>query len=194
VKASEWKRFVAPIVGPGWQFSGQLAYRVPVGWVLHGLLAERSSGPGFYLWKVRMPLYVPDTGLVLSYGSDRVGGGSHLWDVGPAAAQAVARTAVAVASDAQAARLIAPEPDYDEGFRTHETWAYGLVLEGEVDKAIDILGGVCSAETTYAWEREVVDRAAGVRAALVSGRVDEVRDQLAEWRSATATAIGVQLP
>ncbi|MCU0264176.1 MAG: hypothetical protein MUF09_11010 [Candidatus Nanopelagicales bacterium] len=114
--------------------------------------------------------------------------------VGPAAAEAVAQAAVAVDRDAQADKLIVPEPGNVDRFRTHETWAYGLVLEGEVDKAIDILGGVCSAVTTFAWEREVVDRAAGIRAALVSGRVDEVRDQLAEWRSATAEAIGVQLP
>ena len=62
MRTAEWKRLTGPLLDDGgWRLSKTLLYRVPVGWVLHGVLAEDSpaNAPAFYLWTVKMPLVVP---------------------------------------------------------------------------------------------------------------------------------------
>lgn len=193
MRSAEWKRFAGPLLGPEWDFSKRLAYRKPVGWVVRGLLEEPSDWGGFYLWDVRMPLYVPSNVLVLSW-SDRVGGGTCRWEVGPDAADAITRTAksIAAAMDADDTVLLAPQGGVDN-FRMQEARAYGLVLEGAVKSAIEVLGRVCRVDPRYQWQHEVLARASEIRTALIDGKVSEVLQRIGEWRTSTAAAIGVKL-
>jgi hypothetical protein len=190
---AEWKRFASPILDDNWRFSKLLAYWHPVSWVLHGILAERSSSGGFYLWDLRMPLYVQSSVIDLSW-SERVGGGTQLWHLDAAGADAIARTEHSVAAAAQAAdSVLLPPPGGADNVRMQEARAYGLVLEGAVDAAVEVLGRACRYDATYPWERELVARASKNRDLLLAQRTSDVLDRLAGWRASTAQAIGVRL-
>jgi hypothetical protein len=45
MKAQDWKRIMGPLLptAEGWAHRGKLAYRVPVKWVLVGVLGESSG-------------------------------------------------------------------------------------------------------------------------------------------------------
>lgn len=190
---ADWKRFASPILDQNWRFSKLLAYWHPVRWVLHGILAERSSSGGFYLWDLRMPLYVPSSVVDLSW-SERVGGGTRVWDVDAVGADAIARTGHSVTAAAKAAdSVLLPPPGGADNVRMQEARAYGLVLEGASDAAVEVLGRVCRYDATYPWERELVARASENRDLLLAQRTSDVLDRLAEWRASTAHAIGVRL-
>lgn len=190
---AEWKRFASPMLDENWRFSKLLAYWHPVSWVLHGILAERSSSGGFYLWDLRMPLYVQSSVVDLSW-SERVGGGTRLWDADAAGADAIARTEQSVAAAAQAAdSVMLPPPGGADNVRMQEARAYGLVLEGAADAAVEVLSRVCRYDATYPWERELVARASENRDLLLAQRTSDVLDRLAGWRASTAKAIGVRL-
>ncbi len=81
MRTADWKRLTKPVLDDTWRLSGTLAYRVPIGWVLHGLLAEDSaaSHPAFYLWMVKMPLVVPTDVIDLSW-SERFGESSEAFE------------------------------------------------------------------------------------------------------------------
>jgi hypothetical protein len=190
---AEWKRFASPILGENWAFSKLLAYWHPVSWVLCGILAERSSSGGFYLWDVRMPLYVPSSVIDLSW-SERIGGGTRSWETDVAGADAIARAQRSVAAAALAADpVLIPPPGGADNVRMQEARAYGLVLEGAFDAAVEVLGRVCRYDATYPWERDLIARATDNRDSLVTHRSAEVLDRLAGWRATTARAIGVRL-
>lgn len=190
---AEWKRFASPILDENWRFSKLLAYWHPVSWVLHGILAERSSSGGFYLWDLRMALYVQSSVIDLSW-SERVGGGTQLWNVDAAGADAIARTARSVAAAAQSAdSVLLPPPGGADNVRMQEARAYGLVLEGASDAAVEVLSRVCRYDATYPWERDLVARASENRDLLLAQRSPDVLDRLAGWRASTAQAIGVRL-
>jgi hypothetical protein len=190
---AEWKRFASPVLDENWQFSRLLAYWHPVSWVLHGVLAERSSSGGFYLWDLRMPLYVESSVIDLSW-SERVGGGTRLWNVDGAGADAVARTGRSVAAAAQSAgSVLLPPPGGADNVRMQETRAYGLVLEGASAAAVEVLGRVCRYDATYPWVHDLVARATENRDLLLAQRPSDLLDRLASWRASTARAIGVRL-
>lgn len=190
---AEWKRFSSPTLDENWAFSKLLAYWHPVSWVLYGILAERSSTGGLYLWDVRMPLYVPSSVIDLSW-SERVGGGTRLWNVDAAGAHAIARTARSVAAAAEAAdSVLLPPPGGADNVRMQEARAYGLVLEGASEAAVEVLGRVCRYDATYPWEHDLIARATENRDLLLAQRSSDVLDRLADWRASTARAIGVRL-
>jgi hypothetical protein len=191
---AEWKRFASPILGENWAFSKLLAYWHPLSWVLYGILAERSSSGGFYLWDIRVPLYVQSAVIDLSW-SERVGGGTQLWDMDAAGSDAISRTQRSVAAAAQAAdSVLIPPPGGADNVRMQEARAYGLVLEGAPAAAVEVLGRVCRYDATYPWERDLIARATKIRDLLLADRSSEVLDRLASWRATTASAIGVRLP
>ena len=77
MNAAAWKRLVAPLLKDPWRVRKTLAYLKPVEWTLHGILGEGSpSSTGFYLWIVRMPLFVPASVVNLNW-SERYGGGTR---------------------------------------------------------------------------------------------------------------------
>jgi hypothetical protein len=78
MRVAEWKRTVRPFLPPEarWEFHRSLAYRLPMEWVVLGVLAEGSAlDKGVYIWRVSTPLFEPLDFLSLSW-SDRMGGGS----------------------------------------------------------------------------------------------------------------------
>lgn len=190
---AEWRRFASPVLGENWAFSKLLAYWCPVSWVLYGILAERSSSGGFYLWDVRMPLYQKSSVIDLSW-SERVGGGTRVWEADAAGARAIAETERSVAAVAQAADsvLLVP-PGGADNVRMQEARAYGLVLEGATDSAVEVLGRVCRYDGKYPWERELLARASEIRDLLLAHRTSDVLDRIEGWRAATARTIGVRL-
>lgn len=187
---AEWRRFASPIVGENWGFSKRLAYWRPVDWVVYGILAEGSSSGGFYLWDVRIPLYESRTVINLSW-SRRVGGGSKRWEMDAAAAQAIAETQRSIAAAVEAADSVLITTPLNLGMQ--ETWAYGLVLEGKIAAAVEVLGRVCRYEAEYEWERIMVARATEMRELLLADRVPDVLDRISGWRTATARSIGIRL-
>ncbi len=190
---AEWKRFASPLLGDGWAFSKLLAYWRPVGWVLYGILAERSSSGGFYLWNVRMPLYVQSTVIDLSW-SERVEGGTRLWEMDTAAADAIGRAQRSVGAAALAAdSVLIPPPGGADNVRMQEARAYGLVLEGAFDAAVEVLARVCRYDANYPWEHDLIARAMENRDSLVGHRYAEVLDRLAVWRATTGRVIGIRL-
>lgn len=80
MRATEWKRIVRPLLPAGerWEFRRSLCYKAPAGRFLFGVLAESSSfDTGAYLWRLSMPLFLPDDGLDLNLSySARIGGGA----------------------------------------------------------------------------------------------------------------------
>ena len=101
-------------------------------------------------------MYAPSSVINLSW-SERVGGVTCLWDIGPSAAEGVAQTVRTIAVEADAAEsVIIPPPGCADNGHVQEARAYGLVLEGDVGAAIEVLGRVCRDDAKYPWERELL--------------------------------------
>src|ERR687896_398742 len=112
MRTADWKRLTEPVLGDDWRTSKALTYRVPIGWVLHGLLAEDSAAhrPDFYLWIVRMPLVVPTDVVDLSW-SERFGDSSRVFDPTATTTKgAIAQVAAVVADDAAAGAVVVDPP------------------------------------------------------------------------------------
>ena len=193
MKPAEWKRFAEPALGSGWAFSKGLAYCTPVGWVAHGVLAERSGEGGFYLWAVRLPLYYPTEVVVLDW-SERIGGGTKVWNTSPEIFEVLRKEGNRIQAETKSCGsvLLVP-PGGADNISMQETRAYGLVLEGHVDAAIEVLGRVLRYEPKYDWEHVMVARSRGVREQLISGAVDDVLALLSIWRSESARTVGISL-
>ncbi|MGQ0468145.1 MAG: hypothetical protein ACT4QG_22860 [Sporichthyaceae bacterium] len=196
MKATDWKRLVTPALGEGWATSKALAYKVPVGWVLHGLLAEDSAAvrPAFYLWNVRMPLVVPTDVVDLSW-SERFGGSSQFFDPSAdstreALVQAARKVERASSSAADAA-LVDP-PGGGENVRMQEARAYGLLLENNMSEAAEVLRTVIRYEARYPWEKELVQRAESMRLLILDRRIDEAIERIGGWRAETLHALGIE--
>ncbi len=193
MRAAEWKRLTKPVLTDGWRFSKSLAYRVPVGWVLHGLLAEDSPAnqPDFYLWIVQMPLVVPTDVVDLSW-SERFGDSARVFDPStPATQDTIAQAANLVAERALTGEVVVDPPGGAENVRMQEARAYGLLLMGNPGGAIEVLGRVLRYEPRYPWEEELVRRAREMRSLVSDGRVEQALHQLEAWRSDSLTALGV---
>jgi hypothetical protein len=191
MKAVDWKRFAKPVLGEGWQFSKLFAYCAPVGWVVRGVLAERSSQGGFYLWEVRLPLYFPTDVLVLDW-SERIGGGTRVWTVCPETALVLEREGARIGAKAAASvSLLLDPPGGADNVSMQEARAYGLVVVGRVESAVEVLGRVLQYEPKYDWEHVMFARAKGVREQLVKGDVQGVMRLLAEWRRQSAESLGI---
>lgn len=191
MRAAEWKRFTQPILGTDWRFSKSLAYRVPVGWILHGLLAEESAAqrPGFYLWIVRMPLVPAMTVIDLSW-SERFGGPSRVFEPTVRTTRAALTRAAEIVIEQSAIGSLPSEPGGVDNVRMQETRAYGLLLDGNPGGAIEVLGRVARYEPRYPWEEELVRRAAEMRS-LVEEDQPTAICRLEGWRSESMTTLGI---
>lgn len=190
---AQWRRMAIPIVGDGWRVSKFLVYRVPVGWVLNGLLAEQSRSGGFYIWQVRAPLYAPTTVLDLSW-SERIGGGSAVYELDEVAASAVESAARQVVTESSAADgVVLDPPGGADNVRMQEARAYGLALQGDTSSAIEVLGRVMRYTARFPWEDELLIRAAAALEELKSGRVDDLLERISHWREVAAKSLGLDL-
>lgn len=133
----------------------RLAYRVPVGRFLRGVLAEGSATRGRrHVWWVSMPLFVPSDELDLSF-SDRVATVSV--DEPPALADAVTAAVRSLPDEqAETARLarLAPGPD----IRAGETAAYASTYLGDVERALALLAAARTTPGGPDWVDEVRER------------------------------------
>jgi hypothetical protein len=194
MKAAEWKRAVRPHLGSGWKVSEKLAYRTPIGWVLYGLFAEDSSlrGPGFYLWKVRLPLFAPTDVLDLSW-SDRVGGPSHVFQPGDAkTARALEAAAADIGQEADMPVHMPIPAGGPENLRMQEVHGLGLIIEGDARGALEALEPVTRYPAKYSWEREMVSRAASMRALIEGGQTSEAVRRVEAWRADSIAALGLR--
>lgn len=193
MRASDWKRLTKLVLDDGWRLSKALAYRVPVGWVLHGLLAEDSPAnqPDFYLWVVRMPLVVPTDVIDLSW-SERFGDSSRVFDpTAPATQEALAQAAELVSEQAATGDSVVDPPGGVDNVRMQEARGYGLLLRGNTAGALEVLGRVLRYEPRYPWEEELVRRAGDMRSLIEDGRASEAVHRLETWRSESLSALGV---
>ncbi len=193
LKAAEWTRLTNAVLDDRWRLSKVLAYRVPVGWVLHGLLAEDSAAnsPDFYLWMVRMPLVIPTDVIDLSW-SERFGDSSQVFaPTAPATQEAIAQAAKVVSDQAESDESVVDPPGGADNVRMQEARGYGLLLRGNTGGAIEVLGRVMRYGPRYPWEEELVRRAADMRSLIESGQTAEAADRLDAWRSDTLSALGI---
>jgi hypothetical protein len=192
MNAATWKRLVGPLIDVTWRVRRTLAYVTPVGWTLHGILGEGSpSQAGFYLWIVRMPLFVPTDVVDLNW-SDRYGGGTQTFDeIGEATQNALSEAMRSAQREAQEAALVPAPPGGADNVRMQEARGYGLFLQGNSGGAIEVLGRVSRYPAKQNWEHEFVDRAHRVRSLISEGRNDEVQAQLMTWREDSLRALGI---
>jgi hypothetical protein len=194
MKDAEWKRAVRPHLGDGWKVSQKLAYRTPIGWVLYGLFAEDSSlrGPGFYLWKVRLPLFAPTDVLDLSW-SVRVGGPSRVHQLGSPTTDAALKAAAAEIGQEADMPLHMPVPAGGaENLRMQEARGLGLIIDSDARGALEALEPVARYPAKYSWEREMVSRAASMRAMVEGGQTSEALRRVEGWRADSIAALGLE--
>jgi hypothetical protein len=194
MRGAEWRRSVRPHLGDGWKVSEKLAYRTPIGWVVYGLFAEDSSlrGPGFYLWKVRLPLFAPTDVLDLSW-SDRVGGPSHVFQPGSTTTDAALRASAAEIGQEADMPMHMPVPaGGTENLRMQEARGLGLIIEGDVRGALEALEPVTRYPAKYSWEREMVSRAVSTRALVDGGQTSEAVRRIEGWRADSIAALGLE--
>jgi hypothetical protein len=192
MRSADWKQLARPLLDSEWRLSKTLAYRVPVGWILYGLLGEGSaSTPGFYLWTVRMPLFIPSEVISLNW-SDRFGGSSRIYDFDdPATSEAIRQAAAQMQAEAESKSLLLDPPGGADNVRMQEARAYGLLLEANAGGATEVLGRVERYEAKYPWESALVSRAAEVRSMLQAGRTGEVLRRLEAWREETMKVLDI---
>jgi hypothetical protein len=196
VTTREWFRLARPLLDETWTFRRTLAYHNPVSWILNGLFAETSAQgrSRFYLWIVTLPLYLPHEALSLSW-SVRFGGGSHLLDSKEPEASAAVRTARDLATTNVASQLgaVVPSPGTSENASMQEARAYGLLLDGDVRSATEVLQRVLLYRPELDWEYDRAHRAELVLNQLTSGKAIQAREQLEYWRQQSASRLGLDV-
>lgn len=194
MRATDWKRLAESSLSGDWGFSGSLAYLEPIGWVLHGLLAEgsRADSTGFYLWMVRMPLVVPSDVVDLSW-SERFGAPSKTLDPkAQATRQAIEEAATLVSKQAISGGVVVDPPGGADNVRMQEARAYGLILDGNLRGATEVLIRVLRYKPRYEWQQELAERAADMLSLVDDGRRDEAVRRLESWRFETLRALRIK--
>lgn len=196
MKAAEWKRRVRPLtpVGEHWEFRGPLCYRLPVGWVLAGVLGEGSGfDQGVFIWRVQMPLFVPSDVVDLSW-SERIGGGANKYDRHDIDSLAIAIKAATNRVDREdhALARMAALGGESTNRRLSETAGYASLLQGDLPTAKRALVRAASGTTTAVWEQEIVDRAQLILTTIDHGGRESAVTLLQGWRDATASALGLR--
>lgn len=138
-----------------------------------------------------MPLYAPYDVLVLNW-SERVGGGSRVWDPTAASTQeAVRRAARQAEEEARRGAIVVDPPGGVDDVGTQEVRAYGLLLEGDAGGAVEVLGRVLRYELVHPVDHARHRRASEIRALVQAGQRDDAVRRLREWRRGTLAALGV---
>lgn len=195
MRESEWRSLLAPVLpyDQEWRVQGRsLAYRLPVGRVLVGVLAEGSASKGRrYIWRLTIPLFEPSEVLNLSY-SERVGGASHAVHVGePAAFTAALMEAIRSLPEEEDEMARLAELDIKSNIRASETAAYANTYLGDVERAASILESALDVPVQRDWEIQVRKRLHGFRELLRHGQADAV-ERLDAQAAETAKALGLK--
>lgn len=182
MRATNWKRLAGPALeqtGADWCFRRALAYMKPVDWIVHGVLAEDSASrsEAFYLWVVRLPLFVPLEGVVDLSWSDRFGGASTTYSAADSDGLKAALTGAASAAMSLTREevLVLDPPGGADNVRMQETRAYGLALAGDDGGALEVLRRVQRHNASYPWEHELLARAGASASLIESGQLDDLK-------------------
>ena len=138
VTTADWKKVVRPHLGPDWTIRRRFAYLQPIGWNAFGLLAEGSSRstPGFHVYRVRLPL-LPHTSVMNLSWSNRLGGGSRLWEPADPGLPTVLMNAIRESErdHAQTTVTLSTSAAAAANVNMMETRAYALLVDGRVVEA-----------------------------------------------------------
>lgn len=193
MNTSTWNKLTADLPRDVWRRAKRLLYLDPVGWVVQGLVPEESADDpsSFYLWLFRMPLYVPSDVIDLSW-SERFGGGSTRFDLSSdSARRAVSEAAAIVEKEMDRSDIVLDPPGGADNVRMQEARAYGLLLQGRDEAAVEVLGRVLRYQPKYEWEEELISRSEEMKRHLVEGQRDEALNSLEKWRDETMAALGI---
>ncbi|QGG96313.1 hypothetical protein [Actinomarinicola tropica] len=136
---------------------------------------------------------VPLDGVVDLSWSERFGGGSTTYPIdSPGLAEAIGGAADEAIANARGGSPIAPPPGGVDNVRMQEARAYGLVLSGNPQGAIEVLHRVRRHRPTYPWEDELLERAGAVAALIETQRLHEVMQLLTGWRRENCASLGLQ--
>jgi hypothetical protein len=190
MKAAEWRKIAAPLrpQGETWEFRGDLCYKAPVRRILFGVSPEGSGfDRGAYIWRVKMPLYVPsENHLVLTY-SQRIGGGAtkfYLDDLEGLRA-AIVEAFTAVPSEEEEILKFAERPTETPNIRIAEIIAYSRLLTG------DVKGALACADSNVTTAKRAIEAEGEERGWVldVVSRLDSFRLVLEEQGEKAALAI-----
>jgi hypothetical protein len=176
-----------------WGLVDRIAYRKPVGWVLHGVCGESSSTrAAFYLWLVRMPLYIPAEVLHLSW-SDRVGGGATVYDVDDDATRHVLVRAMEMADEESRTWKQRLSSAQARNLGLVEALGYGRLIEGDPEGAAEMLRKVAEdgSDDPRPFVRDMRSRAEEILALLDRSERDRAREELRGWRDGSLAALDI---
>lgn len=182
-----------PDLGPGdWGRRRELSYLRPIGWVVHGVLFERSGRRNTaYVWRVMMPLTVPVDVFDLSW-SERIGGGTQTYAIGSPDADAALVTAAEQARKLHRQGLIVVDPPGGvDNVRMQEARAYGLLVSGDSASAREVVARVLRYHASYDWEHEIIERAQTMQRLLDTPDPSSALDLVEGWRKGTLETLGL---
>ncbi len=192
MRASEWKRSVRPLL-PGdqrWAFRQKLCYRLPIDWMVFGVLGEDSGySTGVYIWAVRTPLFIPADGEDLSW-SERVAPATTYEPDSPDFATAVHRAVQLSQPPADQLQPILDRRD-PVNMRLVEARAYALLIQGGIGEASGELERVARHRGRTAWEDELVARAADMLRLIRERGQGPSLKRVRHWRDQTIAALGL---
>lgn len=191
----EWKRLAKSVLADPWVIQNKMAYIRPVGWVLYGLLWERSSArpESRYLWRIRMPLYEYFDFIDLSF-STRHGSGTTVFDpLEPTTALALRDAADWVMKASQTDPIAIETSTGDLNYGMMETRAYGMLLSGNKEAAIEMLARaiIGFAGDDRDWALETLERMKWMKALIQAGEIDSAVEQLKQYRAHLIESIGI---
>jgi hypothetical protein len=177
VRATDWKRVVMPLLpDDAWAFHGRAVHRTPVQHVVIGLLAEGSGwSTGVYLWRLRLPLFVPGEDWTLDWSELR-----------RAISQALRQT-----GDEHDALLGIAEPSRQVNWRMLEEVVGSRVLLGQAAEATEAIEEALAEPQARSWDAGMVERLEELRALVDDGDLDSARDVLDMRAKETAAALGI---
>jgi hypothetical protein len=193
VRATDWKRVVKPLLpDDAWAFRGRAVHRTPVQHVAIGLLAEGSGwSTGVYLWRLRLPLFVPSEDWTLDW-SERLGGGAHTCstddedELHRAISDALGRT-----GDERDALSAIAEPSQEINWRMLEEVVGSRILLGQGAKAGEAIDEALAEPQGRTWDAGMVERLEELRALVGDGDLDGARHVLDGRAKQTAAALGI---
>lgn len=194
MKVADWKRVVRPLLPEGvtWDFRGGLCYRAPAEMVLEGVLGEGSAlDKGVYIWRVAMPLFIPNDTINLSW-STRIGGGAKKYtnDDRDALEKAI-RTALEQSSSDDGMSVIA-STDEERNARIVEARAYALLLLDSLEEGRRTLDAILDRTQDARRVEDVRGRVLLIADLLQEGRLGAVRTQFERWQKQTCGALGLR--
>lgn len=157
-----------------------------------GVQGEASGfDRGVFVWKVRMPMFVPSDVIDLSW-SDRIGAKLGEDDEGGISAAIRAANTDLPSDQAALSGMIARAQHALGNTRASEVDGYARLILGDVSGARAALSRAEAVKPEYDWERELQGRCQLIIGLLDAKESEAGVSQLQRWRDETAAALGLQ--